>query len=154
MVEDGGAKLDNAGEYALEQYSKGTGAGWWSLGLINITAALKAVTAANEAHALSIDPHAVDLMLKKLTLMQDNLQAAAHDSALIASSTPLGGGYAAVIGQLNRDIGHDVTSRAVPQLVQVIDDLKAEIEKSRASYKNVDATQTDAMNTIRGRIQP
>ena len=150
MVEDGGTKLDNAGEYALEQYSQDSGAGWWSVGLTSVTAATKALAAANEAHALSIDPHAVDSMLKKLTDMQDELAKPALQSMQVGYGTPLGRGYAEDIDQVNKQLGRYVFTDTIPKLTQAIDDLKAAIEKCRASYQNVDATNAVTINKAQG----
>src|ERR1041385_4484800 len=108
VVEDGSARIDNAGEYALEQYSDETGAGWWNLGVIAIEAATKAFAAANEAHALSIDPDAVGSMVKKLTIMQDKLTEAATRSMQIGYGTRLGGGYAQEVGNINKELGRYV----------------------------------------------
>lgn len=154
MVEDGSAPIDNAGEFALEKLGRESGAGWWDLGLINIQAATRAIAAATEAHALSIDPHAVDSMLRKLTGMREELEQGARNASLVGSRTPLGGGYAEEVGQVNRELGKQVLTKTIPQLVQAIDELRAEIEKSRASYQNMDAASQAAMDDIRGRIQP
>ncbi|MFJ6676459.1 hypothetical protein ACIQMJ_35605 [Actinosynnema sp. NPDC091369] len=153
MVEDGGAKLDNAGEFALEKLSRESGTGWWDIGLVNIRAATGAIAAATEAHALSIDPHAVDSMLAKLAAMRDELDRVTMRSTLVGSRTPLGGGYAEEVGQINREMGNEVLTRIIPQLVRAISDLGAEIEKSRASYQNMDAANQAKMDDIRGSIQ-
>jgi len=154
VVEDGGAKLDNAGGFAFEKYSQESGAGWWMVGLIDIQAATKAIAAATEAHALSIDPHAVDSMLKKLTAMQDELNKAMLKSMQLGTRTPLGGGYAEQVGQFNREIGIQVVSEFVPKLTQAIEDLKSEIKKCRDSYRQMDAAAEADMTDIQGRIQP
>lgn len=154
MVEDGSAKLDNAGEFALQKLSRESGAGWWDLGLINIQAATRAIAAATEAHALSIDPHAVDSMLNKLAGMRDQLTTAATKASQIASSTPLGGGYAEQVGRVNSEIGREVLDQVIPKLSQAIKDLESEIDKSRASYRNVDSAHAGTMDNLRGRIQP
>lgn len=146
MVEDGEPPIDNAGEFALEQYSRDSGAGWWNIGLVQVVAATKALAAANEAHALSIDPHAVDAMLAKLAAMRNQLGDAVARSTLIASHTPLGGGYAEEVGRANRDLGRDVLGRVIPKLTAAIKDLEAEIEKSRASYRTVDAEYEAELN--------
>jgi hypothetical protein len=148
VVEDSSVKLDNVGAYAFEKYSQESGAGWWIVGLVNIQAATKAVAAATEAQALSIDPHAVDSMLKKLTEMRDEINKVAGKSTRIATDTPLGSGYAEEVGRLNRSLGEQVLSQMVPKLTEAIDDLKAEIEKSRASYHNVDVTYETTMNKL------
>ncbi|KOX23183.1 hypothetical protein ADK67_21285 [Saccharothrix sp. NRRL B-16348] len=154
VVEDGGAKLDNAGEFALERYGETSGSGWLNIGLYTITAATEEFIAANEAHALSIDPHAVDSMLKKLTEMQDTLDLAAGRSGMIGSSTPLGSGYAEEVGQVNRDIGREALDRIIPKFRQAIEDLKAEIHRSRAAYQTTDATQADEWNNMVRNAQP
>ncbi|MFE9748463.1 hypothetical protein ACFYOT_26450 [Saccharothrix saharensis] len=153
VVEDGGAKLDNAGGYAFEKYSQESGAGWWMVGLVDIQAATKAIAAATEAQALSIDPHAVDSMLKKLTAMQDELNVASLASQQLGVLTPLGGGYAERVGQANKEIGTQVAGRFIPKLTQAIEDLKSEIEKCRVHYRHTDAAAEAAMDT-QGRIQP
>jgi uncharacterized protein YukE len=154
VVEDGGAPIHNAGEFALETYRQESGMGWLLGGLLDLTAATKAFAAANEARALSIDPHAIDSMLAKLTGMQRELEAAANRSSQIATATPLGGGYAEYVGQVNRDVGREVLTRIIPELSRAFDDLKAEIEKSRASYRTVDDAHQGTMNNIQGRMQP
>lgn len=154
MVEDGNAKLDNAGEFALEEYREDTGSGWWDMGMVNILAATKALAAAHEAHALSIDPHAVDTMINKLAGMRDQLTTAATKASRIESSTPLGSGYAEQVGRINQQLGREVLTQVIPKLSQAIKNLEAEIHKSRASYQNVDLAHADTMDNIRGRTEP
>ena len=45
-------------------------------------------------------------------------------------------------------------TRIIPELSRAFDDLKAEIEKSRASYRTVDDAHQGTMNNIQGRMQP
>lgn len=153
MVEDGSGTLDNAGEFALEKYSRQSGSVWQNIDFVDIVAATKALAAANEAHALSIDPNAVDSMIRKLTAMQDELDKAMAQSFRIASNVPLGGGYAEEVAQVNRRIGGYVVADMVPKLTQAIDDLKMEIERSRASYRNVDAGNKGTIDNLQGRMQ-
>jgi hypothetical protein len=144
VVEDGSARIDNVGEFVLEQ--GGQESGWLLAGLVDIETATKALAAANEAHALSIDPHAVDSMIKKLTAMQDELDKVAGESSSIATDTPLGGGYANEVGRINHKVGTQVLTEIVPKLTQAIDDLKAEIDKSRKSYQTVDAASKNTLD--------
>lgn len=111
-------------------------------------AATKALSAASEAQALSVDPNAVDSMIKKLTEMQDALDKVRGKAALLSTRTPLGGGYAEDIGQVNGQLGEQVVNDIIPEMMQAIDDLKVQVEKSRASYQNVDEAKAQTLNNL------
>jgi hypothetical protein len=118
------------------------------MGMSDVIAATKALSAASEAKALSVDPQAVDTMLKKLTEMQDTLDTIQRRSFQLSNKTPLGGGYAEEIGAVNGRLGEQVISEVIPEMVTAIDDLKAQIEKSRASYQNVDEAKAQTLNNL------
>jgi hypothetical protein len=137
--------------YAFDQYRQEGGGSLMSLltmGMSDVIAATRAIGAATEAQALSVDPHVVDTMLKKLTEMQDVLDQAIRQAARLAADTPLGGGYAEQVSAINRQVGQQAKDDVLPDLVKAIADLKAEIEKSRASYQNVDTGQSGTFNNL------
>lgn len=141
MTGDNGGLASDVGQYAFQQYQPQGGAGLTGLltsGVGQVVAAAKAVAAATEAQALSVDPHVVDAMLRKLTEMQDALEKIRLKADLLATDTPLGGGYAQEISRVNRQLGEQAVGQVIPTMVATIDDLKSQIEKSRASYQNVD----------------
>ncbi len=112
--------------------------GLFTRGLGDIIEAAKAVSLAAETKALSIDPHVVDTMLKKLTDMQDALTDIQRKSSMLETKTPLGGGYAEEIGRVNGRLGEQVLRGIIPEMIEAIGDLKTQIDKSRASIQNVD----------------
>jgi hypothetical protein len=148
---DSGGPTGDVGQYAFEQYREQGGGGLASLltmGMSDIMAATKAVAAASQAQALSVDPAAIDSMLKKLTEMQDVLLTVQQRSRFLASETPLGGGYAEEIGQVNKELGRQVIGDILPEMTKAIDDLKVQIEKSRASYQNVDEAKSQTFDNL------
>jgi hypothetical protein len=148
---DNGTPTAEVGQYAFEQYRQQAGGGLASLltmGLSDIMAATKALAAASQAQALSVDPHVVDSMLKKLTDMQDALDGIALRAERLTMRTPLGGGYAEEIGTVNAQLGKQVTTEIIPDMVKAIEDLKVQIEKSRASYQNIDEAKSQTFNNL------
>jgi hypothetical protein len=148
---DNGGLTGDVGQYALQQYRQQGGGGLASLftmGMSDVIAATKALSAASEAKALSVDPQAVDTMLKKLTEMQDALDKIVRSSMLLTSNTPLGGGYAEEIGGVNAQLGKQVLNEIIPEMTTAIDGLKSQIEKSRASYQNVDDAKAQTLNNL------
>jgi hypothetical protein len=119
-----------------------------TMGMSDVIAATRAIGAATEAQALSVDPHVVDTMLKKLTEMQDVLAKARQRASVLTTATPLGGGYAEAVGEVNKQFGAQATGEVIPDLVKAIDSLKAEIEKSRRSYQNVDGGQSSTFGNL------
>ncbi|QFZ17638.1 hypothetical protein [Saccharothrix syringae] len=141
----------DVGQYAVEQYQQQGGgglAGLFATGLGNIVAATRAVVAASEAQALSVDPHAVDSMLRKLTEMQDALDAVQQRADFLVTRTPIGLGYAEEVGDVNAQLGRQVVGDIIPEMVKAITDLKDQIEKSRNSYQNTDEAKSQTLNNL------
>lgn len=152
MTGDNVTPTAEVGQYAFEQYRQQAGGGLASLltmGLSDIMAATKALAAASQAQALSVDPNVVDSMLKKLTDMQDALDKMQRRADVLTMRTPLGGGYAEQIGVVNARLGDQAMSEIIPDMVKAIDDLKTQIDKSRASYQNVDETKAQTLDNLR-----
>ncbi|SDN94498.1 Excreted virulence factor EspC, type VII ESX diderm [Lentzea jiangxiensis] len=129
---------------------KAAGGTWNSIfdgGLSAVMAAGKAVAVAVETQQLSVDPHLVDAMIKKLTAMQDELENVAQLSAELSQETKLGGGYAEEISRGNRTFG-TAAQKTLKELAKAINDLKTQIEKSRASYTNVDRAGADSLKKL------
>lgn len=116
-------------------------------GLSAIMDAGKAVAVAVETQQLSVDPHLVDAMIKKLQAMQDELEKVGLRSLELSQETKLGGGYAEVISQGNRTFG-TAARQSLVDLATAIDELKTQIEKSRASYTNVDQAGADSLKKL------
>lgn len=151
MTGDTGGLTNDVGQYALEQYRQQGGGGLMSLftmGMSDVVAATRALSAASEAQALSVDPNVVDSMVKKLTEMQDALDKIRNKAAVLTTRTPLGGGYAEEIGQVNGHLGEQVVNEIIPEMAKAIDELKVQIEKSRASYENVDEAKAQTLNNL------
>lgn len=141
----------SVGQYAFEQYREqggGAFAGIFTTGLSDIVAATKAIAAANEAKALSADPNTIDATLKKLTEMQDELGGIREMTSLLNTETPLGGGYAEEVGRFNQQFGKQVVEKIIPDVVKALDNLKAEVEKSRDTYQNVDGGQAGTFDNL------
>ncbi|MFD0202227.1 MULTISPECIES: hypothetical protein [Saccharothrix] len=151
MTGDNGGPTGDVGQYAFEQYREQNGgvlASLLTMGMSDIMAATKALAAASQAQALSVDPHAVDSMLKKLTDMQDALDQIQQEADLLTTQTPLGGGYAEEIGNVNAEVGQQVVNDVIPEMVKAIEDLKVQVEKSRASYQNVEEAESQTFNNL------
>ncbi|GLZ30193.1 hypothetical protein Lesp02_23830 [Lentzea sp. NBRC 105346] len=137
--------------YAFEQYNEQSGGpfmGFMTGGISTIIAATKSIAAANEAGALATDPHAIDSAIKKLDEFQGVLEKIQRRSHVLAVKTPLGGGYADQVAGVNQEVGQLARTQVVPDLNKAIDALKAEIEKSRKSYHNVEAAHSDTFNKL------
>lgn len=119
-------------------------------GLSAIAEAGKAVAVAVETQQLSVDPHLVDAMIKKLTAMQDELEKISRKATNLSMDTKLGGGYAEAISQGNRTFGQEA-QKTLKDLAKAINDLKTQIEKSRASYHAVDQSKADSIKKIDGK---
>ncbi len=142
---------ESAQAYAFERYHAQAGGpliGFMTGGVSTIMAAVKSAAAASEAGALQHDPEAVDTAIKKLENFQATLQKIRHRSSLLATKTPLGGGYAAEVGQVNGEIGQVAQTSVIPDLVKAIDALKVELDKSRKSYRNVEESTSGTMNKL------
>ena len=132
---------ESAQAYALERYyaqSGGPLTGFMSGGVTTILAAAKSVEAAAEAGALQHDPEAVDTAIKKLTDFEAVLGKLHRRARVLASVTPLGGGYAEQIGAFNKGMGEVAGTAVIPDLIKAIGELKAQLDKSRTSYRNVE----------------
>ncbi|MFD4642866.1 hypothetical protein ACFWN2_36550 [Lentzea sp. NPDC058436] len=142
---------ESAQAYAMERYYAQSGGplmGFMSGGVSTILAAAKSVEAAAEAGALQHDPEAVDSAIKKLDEFAAVLEKMVRRSDRLVTKTPLGGGYAEQIGQLNREIGQAAKSEVIPDLVKAIAELKAQLDKSRKSYRNVEESTSGTMNRL------
>ncbi|MGW4113128.1 hypothetical protein ACWEFJ_19845 [Actinosynnema sp. NPDC004786] len=150
MVEDGSAPIDNIHVTASESTNEDIRTDWLSDGVRQVAEAVTAVVTAR-AKGVSIDTRDINAMISTLTAMQEQLAKAGYNASFVATDTPLGGGYAEHIGRSNREMGRRALEDVIPQLTQRMDELKAELDRSRASYKNVDATAEDtAANIARG----
>jgi hypothetical protein len=132
---------------------KATGGSWTDIfggGLSAIVDAAKAVSVAVETQQLSVDPHLVDTMIKKLTEMKDAIDEVGRDATNLSLDTKLGGGYAEQISQGNRTFGR-AAQQTLKDVAKAIDDLKSQIEKSRASYTAVDQAHADSLKKLDGK---
>ncbi|MGZ3142718.1 hypothetical protein ACVDFE_12110 [Lentzea chajnantorensis] len=119
-------------------------------GLSAIVDAGRAVAIAVETQQLSVDPDLVDSMIKKLTAMQDTLGELQQSALDLSADTKLGGGYAEAISQGNRTFGTEA-QKTLKDVYKAIDDLKTQIDKSRASYQGVDQAHADALKKLDGK---
>ncbi|MFD4675812.1 hypothetical protein ACFWNN_39200 [Lentzea sp. NPDC058450] len=131
-------------------FAAGTWDGIFGTGVSAIMDAGRAVAAAVETQQLSVDPNLVDAMIKKLNEMKDAIDEVSQRGADLSADTKLGGGYAEAISQNNRTFGQGAQTTLI-DLGKAIDALKVQIEKSRASYKNVDQAGVDSMKKIDGK---
>jgi hypothetical protein len=132
---------ESAQAYALERYYAQSGGplmGIMTGGVSTIMAAAKSVQAASEAGALQHDPEAVDSAIKKLEDFEAVLVKMHRRSRILGSKTPLGGGYAEEVGNFNKKIGEVAGEKVIPDLIEAIRELKAQLDKSRRSYRNVE----------------
>jgi hypothetical protein len=89
-------------------------------------------------------------MIKKLAAMGDELEKVSQKSSILSQETKLGGGYAERISQGNRTFG-TAGQQTLRDLAKAINELKTQIEKSRASYHNVDQAGSDSFKKINGK---
>ncbi|WP_439661346.1 type VII secretion target [Lentzea sp. HUAS TT2] len=125
----------------------GTWDGIFGSGLSAVMDAGKAIAVAVETQQLSVDPHLVDAMIKKLTAMQDELEKVSQRSSELSQETKLGGGYAEAISKGNRTFG-TAAQQSLKDLAKAINELKTQIEKSRASYTNADQAGADSLKKL------
>ncbi|MDX3656576.1 type VII secretion target [Streptomyces sp. ID05-26A] len=129
---------------------RASGGAWDSIfsgGLSAVMDAGRAVAVAVETQQLSVDPQLVDAMIKKLTAMKDELEKVGLRSLELSQETKLGGGYAEAISQGNRAFG-TAARQSLVDLATAIDELKTQIEKSRASYSNADHASADSLKKL------
>jgi hypothetical protein len=117
-------------------------------GVETVEAAVTSVAAASEAGALRHDPETVGTAVKKLDDFQGVLRKILERSRVLATRTPLGGGYAHEVGEFNKRIGEVADTRVIPDLIKAIDELKTELNKSRRSYRNVEESTSGTMNRL------
>lgn len=132
---------------------KATGGTWdgiFGSGLSAVMNAAKSVAVAVETQALSVDPNLVDAMIKKLTEMKDAIDEVQQKAADLSADTKLGGGYAEQISQGNRTFGR-AAQQTLLDVSKAIDELKTQIDKSRASYKAVDQAHADSLKKLDGK---
>ncbi|GAB2819033.1 type VII secretion target [Lentzea nigeriaca] len=130
--------------------SGGSWSGIFGGGLGAIVSAAKAVSVAVETQQLSVDPHLVDAMIKKLNEMKETLSTITARSKDLSMDPQLGDGYAQQVSQANMKFGRDAAQQ-ITEIGKAIDSLKAQIEKSRASYHNVDQAGADSMKKLNGK---
>ncbi|GLY54444.1 hypothetical protein Lesp01_81000 [Lentzea sp. NBRC 102530] len=116
-------------------------------GLTAVMDAGRAVAIAVETQQLSVDPHLVDAMIKKLTEMGDAIDKVGRSANNLSIDTKLGGGYAEQISASNRTFG-TAAQQTLKELAKAIEDLKTQIEKSRATYKASDRNSADAIKKL------
>ena len=130
-----------------DRASGGTWDGIFGSGLSAVMDAGRAIAVAVETQQLSVDPHLVDAMIKKLTAMQDELEKVFQRSSELSQETKLGGGYAEAISKGNRTFG-TAAQQSLKDLAKAINELKTQIEKSRASYTNADQAGADSLKKL------
>lgn len=119
-------------------------------GAADISTATRAVAAANASGTFSVDPATVDNMIKKLRGMKDALGDVQRAKTDLTADTKLGGGYAQSMSKLNQQFG----TTAIAQLIDIakaIDSLIEQLQKSRASYQNVDRSHADSLKNLNGK---
>ncbi|MEU7479203.1 hypothetical protein AB0A63_24670 [Lentzea sp. NPDC042327] len=119
-------------------------------GLAAVMAASKAVAVAVETQQLSVDPHLVDAMIKKLKGMQDELARLMRQRTHLSLQMKIGGGYAMEISKANTTFG-TAAVKQIEDVAKAIESLITQIEKSRASYTNVDQAGSDSFRKINGK---
>lgn len=133
-----------------DQLASVSWAGIMGGGLAAVVAASNAVAVAVETQQLAVDPHLVDAMIKKLDAMRDELGRVLRKRDHLRSKMKIGGGYAESIAEANMDFAQTVVKQ-IEDLDRAIESLKTQIEKSRASYKNVDQAGHDSFKQINGK---
>lgn len=130
-----------------------SGGSWtdiFSGGFKAVAEASKAVAVAVETQQLSVDPHLVDAMIKKLDQMQQELSKIQRKSNDLSRDTKLGDGYAQDVTKSNMTFGQK-TAQQLVEVAKAIESLKTQIEKSRASYQNVDQAHADSLKKLNGK---
>lgn len=133
-----------------DRASGSTWDGIFGSGLSAVMDAGRAIAVAVETQQLSVDPQLVDAMIKKLTGMKDAIDEVQQSAADLSIDAKLGGGYAEQISQNNRTFGR-AAQQTLKDLAKAIDDLKTQIEKSRATYAAVDQGSADSLKKLDGK---
>jgi uncharacterized protein YukE len=118
-------------------------------GAADIAAASKAVAAATGSGMFSVDPAVVDSMIKKLRDIKDVLGEIQRRKTDLTADTKLGSGYAQSISEINKQFGQNAISQ-ITDIGKAIDSLIEQLEKSRASYRNVDQAHADSLKKLHG----
>lgn len=119
-------------------------------GAADVSAASKIVATAVDSKSLKVDPQLVDSMVKKLLQMEDLLADVRSGSHHLSIDTKLGSGYAAEISKNNTKFGEAATKQ-LADIEREIASLRTQIEKSRASYQNVDQAHADSLKKLDGK---
>lgn len=142
---------ESAQAYALERYYAQSGGPFMGImtgGVSTIRAAARSVQAASEAGALQHDREAVDTAIKKLEAFENALRRIQRRSMVLATKTPLGGGYAEQVGEFNKAIGEVADAKVIPDLITAVGELKAQLDNSRKSYRNVEEGTTGTFKQL------
>ncbi|GGU53398.1 hypothetical protein [Lentzea flava] len=150
MSDEGLVTSGSRGNSIADRAASGSWSGIFGGGLAAIADAAKAVAVAVETQQLSVDPHLVDAMIKKLTAMKDELASIAERRNELSQETKIGGGYAMAVSRDSMNFGRQAAQQ-ITELGKAIDSLKTQIEKSRASYHNADQAGSDSFNKINGK---
>ncbi|PWK89447.1 hypothetical protein C8D88_102720 [Lentzea atacamensis] len=119
-------------------------------GVAEISTATKAVATGVASGTFSVDPSAVDSMIKKLRDMKDALGEIQRRKQQLTADTKLGGGYAQAISEINKQFGQSAISQ-ITDIGKAIDSLIEQLEKSRTSYRNVDQAHADSLKHLNGK---
>lgn len=81
--------------------------------------------------------------------MQEELERIMERSNELSKDTKLGDGYAQQVSNANTIFGQKASQQLI-NATKVIESLKTQIEKSRASYQNVDQSHADSLKKLNG----
>lgn len=82
--------------------------------------------------------------------MQEELDKISRRATALSADPMLGDGYAQQVSKDDMKFGREATA-LLTDASRAIDSLKVQIEKSRASYRNVDEADSDSFKKINGK---
>lgn len=114
------------------------------------TGAFSGLLAAAQAGQFAVDPAGGEAIIHAIKQIQDILNRMSESIPSIDVRTPLGGGYAEIIGQLNQKFaaGDDASAQAILlRFREVLEQDRAAVEISMRSYQEMEGAAATQFRT-------
>jgi hypothetical protein len=105
------------------------------------------------AGAFAVSPELATAAFAQLTQLQDVVGGLVREATVLGRQVPLGGGYAAEIGEFMARYGIDGPGSAAEQLTEFgrqLDKLKGDIAKALQRYRDADGAAADGVDCSGG----
>ncbi|GAB2958493.1 hypothetical protein LWP59_11205 [Amycolatopsis acidiphila] len=106
-----------------------------------------------DAGAFAVSPELATAAFTQLTQLQDVVGEMVREANVLGRTVPLGGGYAAEIGEFMARYGIDGPGSAADQLTRFgrqLDKLKGDIQKALQRYRDTDDDAADGVDCSGG----